>query len=336
MANSTYRRLRFSRNLLMAVCLAVWAMLLTPQTVYAAERLTICYGSPFATLVPLAKLRGFYAAEGLDVEVRNFPSGRQSLEAMFAGKCALATVTEPPVAHQSLLRNDFRIIAVIAESSDFDRMIVRSDRGINAPADLHGRRIAVPQFTSSHYFLDIYLAANGLDTQDVTKVYLPAQEVALAFRRGEVDAAAHWEPNIQTMAGEFTSKAKIFTAPGLHIVTMILVGERNFVHKNPAVVEHVLRALLRAERYAKEQPENTKALMASNYAMAQNAIDFVWPLYSLRVTLNQSLLFILENAARWNIGLLPPAQRPALPNYLDFIYLDGLKMVKPEAVTIIH
>lgn len=336
MANSTVRRPRFSRNFLMTVCLAVWAMLLTPQTLYAAERLVICYGSPFAALVPLAKLRGFYAAEGLDVEVRNFPSGKQALAAMLAGECALATATEPPVAHQSLLRNDFRIIAVIAESNDFDRMIVRSDRGINAPSDLRGHRIAVPQFTSSHYFLDIYLAANGLAPQDVTKVYLPAQEVAPAFRRGEVDAAAHWEPNIQMMAGEFTTKAKIFTAPGLHVVTMILVGERDFVRKNPAVVERVLRALLRAERYAKEQPESTKALMASNYAMVQNAIDFVWPLYSLRVTLGQSLLFILENAARWDIGLLPPEQRPALPNYLDFIYLDGLMAVKPDVVTVIH
>jgi NitT/TauT family transport system substrate-binding protein len=160
--------------------------------------------------------------------------------------------------------------------------------------------------------------------------------VALAFRRGEVDAAAHWEPNIQMMAGESGTKTKTLTAPGLHIVSMILVGELDFVRKKPAVVERVLRALLRAERYAKEQPANTKALMASNYTMAQSGIDFVWPLYNFHVSLEQPLLFILENAARWEIGLMPPEKRPAVPNYLDFIYLDGLKTVKPEAVTIIY
>lgn len=311
-------------------------LVLTPQTLYASARLVICYGSPFAALVPLAQLRDFYTAEGLDIELRNFSSGKQALAAMFAGECALATATEPPIVQRSLIRNDFRIIAAISESNDFDRIIVRSDRGILTPADLRGRRIAVSQFTSAHYFLDIYLAANGLAPQEVTKVYLPPQEVALAFRRGEVDAASHWEPNIQMMAGDFASKAKILTAPSLHIVAMMLVGERDFVRKNQAVVERILRALLRAERYAKKEAISTKALLASKYTMAQSEIDFVWPLYKLRLTLDQSLLLILENAARWSIGLMPPAQRPALPNYLDFIYLDGLKTVNPDAVTIIH
>lgn len=49
---------------------------LAPQAVYAADKLTICYVATHSALVPLAKLRGFYAAEGIDVEVRNFPSGR--------------------------------------------------------------------------------------------------------------------------------------------------------------------------------------------------------------------------------------------------------------------
>lgn len=336
MANSTVRRPRFSHDLLMTVCLAVWAILLTPQTVSAAERLAICYVATHSALVPLAKLRDFYTAEGLDVEVRAFPSGVQTLKAMFAGECALATAAENPVTHYSLSRNDFLIIAAISISNNSESMLVRSDRGILTPADLRGRRVAVPEFTIAHYFLDIFLKANGLAPQEVTKVYLPAQEVASTFRRGEVDAAAHWKPNLQALAAEFGARAKIFDAPGLHTNPMLLAGGWDYVRKNPAVVERVLRALMRAERYAKEHPASTKALMARNFEMAQSEIDFVWPLHDFRVSLDQSLLFILENAARWEIGLMPPAQRPTLPNYLDFIYLDGLKTVKPDAVTIIH
>lgn len=37
-----------------------------------------------------------------------------------------------------------------------------------------------------------------------------------------------------------------------------------------------------------------------------------------------------------DVEVLPLAQRPALPNYLDFIYFDGLQAVKPKAVTILH
>ncbi|MDD5391327.1 MAG: hypothetical protein PHD37_18475, partial [Gallionellaceae bacterium] len=55
---------------------------LAPLPAVAAERLTICHGSVASALIPLAKLQGFYAAEGLDVEVKNYPSGFQALEAM--------------------------------------------------------------------------------------------------------------------------------------------------------------------------------------------------------------------------------------------------------------
>jgi len=334
--NSLYRRPRCSRNFLLTVCLAVWAMLLAPQTVHAAERLVICYVKVQTPLVEIAKLRNFYTDERLDVELRVFPSGIQALEAMFAGECALATVAEPPTVHHSLNRNDFFILASLSQSDNFTRLIARSDRGILTPADLRGRSIAVPKFTTAHYFLDMYLVAHGLTPQDVKQVFLPPQELAAAFRRGEVDAVAHWEPFIQKLAEEFGAKAKVFSVPGMHVTPFLLVGGRDYVRKNPAAIERVLRALVRAERYSKEQPANAKALVARFYNMEKREIDFIWSVRDHRVSLDQSLLFLLENVARWEIGLMPPAQRPALPNYLDFIYLDGLKTVKPEAVTIIH
>lgn len=309
---------------------------LMPQTILAADKLGICYDKAQAHLVALAKLRDFYAAEGLDVDLTPFPSGRQALEAMFVGKCALATVAEIPIVHYSLQRNDFLILASISNSDDYERIIVRSDRGILTAADLRGRSIAVPRFTTAHYFLDMYLLANGLKPQDVKQIYLPPQEVAAAFRRGDVDAAAQWEPFIHMLATEFASKVKTFSTPGLHVSPFLLVTGREFVRKNPVAIERVLRALVRAERYTKEQPANAKALITRFFESNESEMNFLWPLKEHRVSLDQSLLFILENAARWEIGLLPAAQRPALPNYLDFIYVEGLKAAKPAAVTVIH
>lgn len=302
----------------------------------AADKLAICYGAAASALVPLAKALDFYAAEGLDVEVRPLPSGKQALEKMFAGDCSLAAVAEPPVVHHSLGRKDFLILAAIAMSDNFERVIVRSDRGLRVAADLRGRRIAVAQFTTAHYFLDLYLVANGLGPADVTQVFLPAQDVAPAFRRGDVDAAAHWEPNIHVLAAEFGARAKVFTAPGLHVSPFLLVGRRDYVGQNPAAIERALRALVKAERFAREQPARAKGLLVSSFAGGAGEIEVIWSLNDFRVTLEQSLLFILESAARWEVGLMPAAQRPALPNYLDFIYVDGLKAVKPAAVTIIH
>jgi NitT/TauT family transport system substrate-binding protein len=301
----------------------------------AAEKLTICYSNPAFALIPLAKTQGFFAKEGLEVEISHKPSGFQALQAMLKGDCALSTAAAQPVIFQSLRRNDVRILANIASSGNYNRIIVRRDRGIRAPADLRGRRVAVMEGTSAHYFLDTFLIAHGLAPGEVTKLYLPAQGISEKFRRGEVDAAALWEPYILKLAKEFGDKAQVLTESGLVVDPFLLIVRNDTLKKQPAAMRNVLRALIKAEHYAREQPGKTKALIAAHYGLNAHETEASWALLDFRVSLDQPLLFILESVARWQIRQMPPAQRPKLPNFLDFLYLDALKAVKPGAVTVI-
>ncbi len=173
------RTLRSLRSLALTL-----TFILVPAPAGAAEPLVICHGSLASALVPLADLEHRYAEEGLKVVTRHYPSGFQALEAMLGGDCTMATAAVPPVVFQALQRTDFRILAAISSSGDFERIIARRDRGIRAPADLRGHRIAVAQATSAHYFLDMFLAANGLTAADVTEVFLPPQELAAALQSG--------------------------------------------------------------------------------------------------------------------------------------------------------
>ena len=54
----------------------------------------------------------------------------------------------------------------------------------------------------------------------------------------------------------------------------------------------------------------------------------------LGLSLSQPLLRILADEARWLIDEQSLPQE--VPNYLNFIWIDGLKEVSPESVTIIH
>jgi len=303
---------------------------------HAIDKLSICYDKALTPLIALAKLQDFYAVEGLDVVLHHYPSGRQGLEAMFAGGCTLASAAETPVAHYSLYRKDFLILATHSTADSFEGIIVRSDRGILVPADLRGRAIAVPKLTVAHYFLDLYLLANGLAMRDVKPVYLLPQEVGPAFRRGEVDAATFWQPDIRLLAEDFGARAKVFAAPGLHVVPFMLLGGRDYVRKNPDAVKRVIRALLRAEAFARKEPAKAKVLLANAFNLRSDEMNAIWSLQERRISLAQSLPFLLENAARWEIGSLPAEARPAIPDYRDFIYLDGLLAVAPERVTVIH
>jgi len=302
----------------------------------AQKKVSICFGSASSSLLPIALEQGYFRAEGVEMELRPFTSGKNALQAMLDGKCDLATTAQTPVVHHSMIRRDFLIVANLSLSDDFEKIVVRTDRGILKGADLKGRRIALPEFTTQHYLLDTFLAYNGLKNTDVQRVYLHHNEVIKAFQRGEVDAVVHREPETTHLVEEFAGKAKIMPSPGLCVAIYALVGKRDFVQGNSATIAKVLRALVWAEEFAKKEPSRAKAIAAKTYNADQAEIERIWSAHHFRVTLDQPLLFLLENMARWQIGLLPTAQRKPMPNYLDFLYLDALKSVKPEAVTIIH
>jgi len=65
----------------------------------------------------------------------------------------------------------------------------------------------------------------------------------------------------------------------------------------------------------------------------KSLLEEIWDLYNYKVTLNQALLVDLEDQTRWAMKYRL-IERADMPNYLDFIYVDGLQVVKPEAVRI--
>lgn len=310
--------------------------ILVPAPLWATGPLVICYGSLASALIPLADLEHRYTQEGLEVQTRRYPSGFQALEAMLGGDCTMAAAAVPPVVFQALQRTDFRILAAISSSGDFERIIARRDRGIRAPADLRGHRIAVAQATSAHYFLDMYLAANGLTPADVTQVFLPPQDLAGALQSGAVDAVAYWEPSIRHLAAALGPEAEVFSFPGLVVSPFLLLARESFARDSPAAVDGVLRALLAAERSLAEQPAAAARLLAPAFGISPEEYEFVKSLHEFRVSLDRPLPFILENAARWEIGLAPPGARPPMPDFLRLIDLRGMRAVNPQGLSIVE
>ena len=75
--------------------------------------------------------------------------------------------------------------------------------------------------------------------------------------------------------------------------------------------------------------------MADFSGIENNTVSEVWLNTNYRVSLDQALILALEDESRWAIksGLIGEAK---IPNYLNFIYFDGLESVKPKAVRILR
>jgi NitT/TauT family transport system substrate-binding protein len=97
----------------------------------------------------------------------------------------------------------------------------------------------------------------------------------------------------------------------------------------------MLRALVRAEEFVRANPAEAQKIVADFSGIDINIVRDIWAYTSFTVSLDQALILALEDESRWAIkGGLTAAK--AIPNYLDFIYFDGLKSVRPEAVRILR
>jgi len=101
---------------------------------------------------------------------------------------------------------------------------------------------------------------------------------------------------------------------------------------NPEAIERFLRALIRANVWIADHPKPAGAVTAKRIGIAPAELDREMADYRLTAVLDQSLILYLEDQARWLISTQAPG---SAPNFLDYIYTNGLEAIRPEAVRIV-
>jgi len=299
------------------------------------EKVTIAYAIvPEAALAQVAHVKGYLLEEGVEVTPHLHPYGKLALEDVLAGKAEFATVAETPVMFAIMKGEKISIVATIQNSSTGNAIIARKERGVLTPGDLRGKRIAATLGTVSDFFLDAILTAHGISRKDVEVVNLKAEEMANALARGDVDAVSAFSPYTALTRKKLGAGAISFQDRDIYRFTFNVVAMQEFIRKNPEKVRRILRALVRAEDFVRENPAEAQKIVAGFSGIDIAIVRDIWPDTSFTVLLDQPLILALEDESRWAINSgLTVAEK--VPNYLDFIYLDGLKSMKPDAVMIL-
>lgn len=300
------------------------------------EKVAICIGGSPGLPALLAHEQGLFSKEVLDVVLKKYPAAPPAFEDLFAGECDMVTVGETPVVMKSFERKDFSVLATLATSDDATQIIANRERGIQRPEDLKGKRIFVLKGSTNHLFIEMFLLKNGLSAKAVTLIFKDVDDIseAISNSKGRIDAFASTKVLIDKPHKALGDKAVIFSSPGLCMITINLVAMNSFIREKPQVVKSVLTALLKADEFIKK--ERPQAIKTLSTALNINEHDMAKILdsYSWQVDLEQRLALSLEHEARWAMknGL---TKKTEIPNYLDFIYTDALRSLKPDAVTLI-
>jgi ABC-type nitrate/sulfonate/bicarbonate transport system substrate-binding protein len=300
------------------------------------QKLTIALSStPHAALLHIASVNGYFAREGLDVDILPVSHGKAALDLLKQGRADLASAAEVPFVISVMNGGAFGIAATVASVSTEMAVVARRDHDIAHPHDLAGKKVGVTLGTSGEYFLWAFLIRNKLPPDAVVLEGLAPGEMARALSSGKVDAVSTWQPVVLAAQSASSGNAVSFSGAQAYRVTHVVVGQNDFLKKNPRAIEKLLRAVLRAERFNREEPASSMAMVARWLALDPKALLPVWRELDFKVDLRQSHLITLEDEAHWAIarGYAP---RGPFPNFLPHLYLDALLAVRPDRVTVVH
>lgn len=291
---------------------------------------------PTSSLAIIAKEKGFFEASGLQVEAKAYPSGKRALEEGLAtGTVDIAVSSDVPVMMECLNNPGIRIIAAIGSTDNVNRIVARSDRNIATPYDLKGKRIATQKASAVHYFLHLFHLEYGIREGDVNVMFMKTEELVPALDKGEVDAVSIREPYVTEAQQRLGKNAVIFTAPGIYPQSDLAVTTAAFAASHPEAIEKFIQALVRAETFAREHRDEAAAIIAGRLGADNARIGKFWDTFRLEVSLEQSLILLLENQARWALRESLVKQE-RMPDFTGFLYPEGLEGVKPRAVSIIR
>lgn len=286
-----------------------------------------------SALLLIAEDQGLFARKGLDVSNKHYEYGVLAIKDLLSGNIDIAAATDSVAAWSILRGYDLKILAAVA-SADLLRLVGRTDRGIRHWSDLKGKKVGLTKGTVSEFFFDRALTFNKLTRDDVDLIHLDSPAIVDSITKGEVDAVVVWSPLDEQAQQGLEHKAVSWSVQYGQDYYWVLLCKSELLQQRPQAIERLFAALALAEDLMASNQAEAQQIVARQQAGSQGPVDKMWPYHKLRVSLDQQMLVAMEDAARWHI--LRGYSKGKTPNFLNFIYFDGLEAAKPGTVSIVH
>ena len=208
----------------------------------------------------VAQEKGFFAEEGIEVELIDMGVHEALYAGLFAGQVDVMVATVDDLLPRYDREDPYVCVMAIDESLGGDGILATND--IQSIADLKGKVVGRAETTVSQFFLNVLLKDAGLSEADIKPVELGAEDAGNAFLMQEIDAAVTWEPFLtqgrQSEHGHILADSS--QTPGL-IVDCLLVKTGVF-EERLADFQALARGWDAAVQYVEAHPEEAHEIMA--------------------------------------------------------------------------
>lgn len=203
----------------------------------------------------VAKELGYYAEEGLDVDLEPFPGGSDPVVLTASGELDAAFAGVGPAFWNGAAQDlPIKIIAPGHAEGDpvaTPLMISRKaceEGKITSVADLKGKKVSVNARGATEYWLNAALETGGLTINDVDLQVLPFADAVAALDSGAVDAAMVGEP-LATKAEKDGIAIRLASSfPVQDIQPTAIIGNEKWLTEHPDQAEGFVTGYMRASK----------------------------------------------------------------------------------------
>lgn len=312
------------------------AQKMTDVTVYVVKNLL---SSPHF----VALENGYWAEQGLNVQIKLTSGGRNVVQALQAGDTQFGHVAISGTLSVARAGGD-KLIGVMPYYNAADYMgkasaysiIGRRDRGIDPanPASLLGKKIGFTAGTDEYYMRQ-WFRKNNLDIAKAQIVSMLVEDMPVALNQSLVDATVAWEPYGSQIIRELGSNAAIVSRgeEGLMSDNVGVVVREDYLKANPGTVEKFAIGIATAAKFIRENPKETAEIDA-RYLDGLNLTDAANGLKQLSWDPRVSIC-VIEGSIRSGNGMARLGQikmdRPfTVADYYDLSVYDKLVTNHPD------
>ncbi|MFT5420951.1 MAG: taurine transport system substrate-binding protein [Candidatus Endobugula sp.] len=207
---------------------------------------------------------------GVEIEYIKVGGGGDMLRAIAGNQVDFGGLGNPPTAIGVTRGLPIKGIMVLNMLDYVEAMAVRTSANIKSFKDLEGKTIAAPFGSTTHYLLLKALADEGIDPASMKILDLRPNDIALAWSRGDIDAAWFWEPALGKVTND---DGNIFMTSGImasrgYPTWDVGVVMNEFAEKYPDYVEKFVKAECAGIDYWLNNPKETAAIIAKELELS--------------------------------------------------------------------
>lgn len=200
---------------------------------------------PFINAIADGSIEAAAEKAGYKIDWRQFSSGGDISTALASGNVPVGVIGSTGISAAATRGVEMQLFWILDNIGKSEALVARNGSGIEKPADLVGKKVAVPFVSTSHFHLLVGMdQVWKVDPRSVNILNMKPPQILAAWQRGDIDAAYVWPPVLSELMkdGKVIADSEQIGAASVPTFDGLVV-DKGFAEKNPEFMQAFTDAL---------------------------------------------------------------------------------------------